>query len=104
LDPARDLYLNRAAFTNPAPLTFGNAARLLSDVRGCASSNENFSLMKHTPLLENRLSVRLGADFFNVLNRRAFGNPASNIDNLNFGQISSAGPGRTVQLHFRLSW
>jgi hypothetical protein len=60
--------------------------------------------MKHVPITESRIDLRFGADFFNILNRRNLGNPATNIDNLNFGKISSAGPGRTVQLHMKLFW
>jgi hypothetical protein len=104
MDPATDLYLNRAAFTNPAPFTFGNAAPRLSDVRGFANLNESISLTKNFLITEDRWRLRIGADFFNIFNRHIFGNPATNIDNLNFGTVSSAGPGRTIQLHMKVNW
>jgi hypothetical protein len=51
IDPATGLYLNSAAFVDPRPFTFGNAARRLSYARGCGGSNENVSLMKYQPFL-----------------------------------------------------
>ncbi|MEO8659226.1 MAG: TonB-dependent receptor [Bryobacteraceae bacterium] len=103
-NPATDLYLNRAAFTDPAPYSFGNAPRTLPNVRGCAYSDENISLLKSFPTFKERVNIRLGADFFNVFNRRHLGGPATNIDNANFGTISSAGPPRIMQLNFKILW
>jgi hypothetical protein len=103
-DPATNLYLNRSAFTDPAPLSFGTAPRYLPNVRGCAYSDENISLLKYFPVLRERVSTRLGADFFNIFNRRHLGGPATNIDNANFGRISGAGPPRIMQLNFRILW
>jgi hypothetical protein len=102
-DPATDVFLNRAAFIDPAPFTFGNAPRLSSNARSCAASNENVSVMKWTPITE-KVRLRFGVDLFNILNRRNLGGPDTNIDDLSFGRISSAGPGRTVQLHMKLAW
>jgi hypothetical protein len=103
-DPARDLYLNRAAFSDPAPFTFGNAPRLLPNVRGCAYSDENISVMKYMPITERGINLRFGADFFNIFNRHHFSGPSTNIDNTNFGSISGAGPPRIIQLHMKLFW
>ncbi len=103
-NPATDLYLNRAAFTDPAPYSFGNAPRTLPTVRGCAYSDEDVSLLKSFPTFKERIVVRLGADFFNIFNRKHFGGPATNIDNANFGTISSAGPPRIMQLNFKILW
>ena len=103
-DPATDNYLNRSAFANPAPFSFGNAPRRLGDVRSCGSANENISVAKTNPLIRERLLMRFGADFFNVFNRHVWGAPATNIDDPNFGRIASTGPGRTIQLHLRFDW
>ena len=48
--------------------------------------------------------MRFGADFFNIFNRKHFGGPATNIDNANFGTISSAGPPRIMQLNLKILW
>ena len=103
-DPATSLYLNLAAFTDPAPFSFGNAPRRLPNVRGCTYSDENISLLKYFPVVHERVSMRLGADFFNIFNRRHLGGPATNIDNANFGRISGAGPPRIMQLNFKILW
>jgi hypothetical protein len=104
MDPATGIYLNAAAFVDPSPFTFGNAARRLSYARGCGNANENVSLMKYLPFRENRFTVRFGAEAFNVFNRRNFTDPATNIDNLNFGRISGAGPARILQLTVKMLW
>lgn len=102
-DPATDLFLNRTAFIDPPPFRFGDAPRLSSNARACTASNENISIMKWTSIRES-VRLRFGVDLFNVFNRRNLGGPDTNIDNLSFGRISSAGPGRTVQLHMKLAW
>jgi hypothetical protein len=102
-DPAQDLYLNSDAFVHAAPFTFGNAPRLLADARGCGWADESLSLMKYTQITE-RVQLRIGIDAFNIFNRNHFGDPSANIDNLNYGRISSAGPGRTMQLHAKIFW
>jgi hypothetical protein len=103
-DPATDNYLNRAAFANPAPLTFGNAPRVLGNVRGCPTLNEDMSLTKNIALWEGRVNLRFGADFFNVFNRHNFSNPDTNIDDPGFGRISSASDGRTGELVMKVIW
>jgi hypothetical protein len=104
IDPATGLYLNAAAFVDPPPFTFGNAARRLSYARGCGGANENVSLMKYLPLREGRLTARFGAEAFNIFNRKNFADPTTNFDNLNFGRISTAGPARLLQLNMKIIW
>jgi hypothetical protein len=104
IDPAAGLYLNAAAFVDPPPFTFGNAARRLSYTRGCGGANENVSLMKYLPLREGRLTARFGAEAFNLFNRKNFADPTTNFDNLNFGRISTAGPARLLQLNMKIIW
>jgi hypothetical protein len=66
-DPTRNRYLNPAAFSQPAPFTFGSVQQL-PNVRGCGYDNENISVMKNFPVGE-RVRVRFAANFFNVFNR-----------------------------------
>src|SRR5262249_38481342 len=51
-DPARDRWINPAAFRIPAAFTFGNSARYLSYLRGPGSLNESFGVIKDTGLTE----------------------------------------------------
>ncbi len=103
-NPQSDLYLNKAAFSAPAPYTFGNAPRELSNARACPTLDEDISLLKYVPIKENRVRLRFGADAFNVLNRRNLGAPDTNINDPGFGTISAAGPGRVLQVQFKILW
>ncbi|MCI0418428.1 MAG: hypothetical protein L0312_04265, partial [Acidobacteria bacterium] len=88
-DPARDLYLNSSAFSQPAPFTIGNAPPSLGHVRTCGLLNEDFSILKDFRLVENhRLQFR--AEFFNLFNRVVFGSPSANLNApASFGRIGS---------------
>jgi hypothetical protein len=103
-NPQTDLYLNKAAFSLPAPFTFGNAPRELSNARSCPTLSEDISLLKYVPFKEGRVSLRFGADAFNVFNRRNLGSPDTNINDPGFGTISGAGPGRVLQVQFKILW
>jgi hypothetical protein len=86
-DPAKDLYLNINAFSQPAPFTVGNAAPVLGNVRTFGMINEDFSVLKDFRIHEaHRLQFR--AEFFNVLNRVVFGSPSANLNApASFGRI-----------------
>ncbi|MBL8241154.1 MAG: TonB-dependent receptor [Bryobacterales bacterium] len=103
-DPATDFWINRAAFANPAPFTFGNSPRLFSDLRAPGFRNESFGLIKRTKLTE-KVSVTFRAEFFNMFNRVVFGAPNANINNAQFGRISAqANTPRQGQLALRLDF
>ena len=87
-DPARDLYLNVAAFAQPAPFTFGNAPPALGDVRNFGLFNEDFSVLKDFQIHE-RHKLQFRAEFFNIFNRVVFGGPSTNLNSpASFGRIS----------------
>ena len=50
------------------------------------------------------MKSELRADFFNVLNHTQFDNPNLTITSPLFGQISSTGDPRIIQLAFRLTF
>ncbi len=66
-------YINPAAFTDPAPGTFGNAGKFLSGLRMRPYFNEDFSITKHINLTE-RVRFSIQANFFNAFNRVVWGN------------------------------
>ena len=79
-------YLNAAAFTTPAPYTFGdtprnNAARL----RNTTGLSENFSLMRDIKTYEN-FTIHIAFDAFNAFNRTQFNAPGTSLAG-GFGQI-----------------
>ncbi len=103
-DPATDRYINPAAFTVPAPLTFGTAARSYTDLRGPFNLSESFGLIKRTALTE-RVVLIFRAEFFNVFNRVVFDLPAANVSNQNFGLVTAqANQPRQGQLALRLEF
>ena len=98
-----DVYLNRDAFSAPAPFTLGNLGLVLPDVRNFGSITEDFSLFRRFRFLERR-SVEVRADFFNAFNRRNLGDPVADLTNPNFGRIVSQGSARVIQLGMRMDW
>jgi hypothetical protein len=103
-DPARDRWINPAAFAIPGALRFGASARSHSDVRAPALLNESFGVIKRTPLAE-RFTLIFRAEYFNVFNRTQFSAPAAVINNANFGRISGqANSPRQGQLALRLEF
>ncbi len=98
-------WINLAAFSVPAPGTFGNAGRNIA--RGPSLWQVDLGLSKAVRITE-RLAVQLRADGFNVFNRAQYGQPLSDISSPgNFGQIVSTvntiGTGSGTPREFQLS-
>lgn len=68
---------------NNFPYTLGNTPRV-TNIRMPAWMNEDFSLLKETPIKE-RLTFELKADFLNAFNRHLFGAPNTNPAAFSFG-------------------
>jgi hypothetical protein len=107
-DPARDRYLNAAAFSQPAPFTFGTLGRTEPNVRLPFSKEEDVSISKRTYISQIRegFNVEFRTQFFNLFNRTVFGGPSSNIDNpQSFGIISSqANFPRSIQMALKVNF
>lgn len=90
-------YYNNAAFTRPAPDTFGSAARYLN-YRGPGIKTFDGALLKNFRVKEgHRAEFRLEAN--NVTNTPIFGDPASSFGAANFGTITGTKVGaRNIQL------
>ena len=76
-NPRADLYLNPDAFKVPDFPNFGDAPQGLPGVRGFAFLNENFGLMKNTPINE-KFSLQFRFEMFNAFNRHSFGRALNN--------------------------
>jgi len=96
-EPATDRYLNSAAFATPSTFMLGNTARVLDWVRGFTGKSESLSLAKRIPINE-RFRAILRADAQNPFNFVRWGNPNTNITSADFGRVTSASAGRTIQL------
>jgi len=90
-----DNYLNRAAFAQPAPGTFGNHER--NSIRGPAFWKADLALSRLFPVgATQKLEARLEA--FNLFNTFNWGNPSANLSAGTFGRIQSmAGDPRIIQ-------
>lgn len=101
-DPARDRYLNAAAFTQPANFTFGTAAPNYGDIRGFPFLNEDLGILKNIPIWEGH-KLQFRTELFNMFNRVVFGNPNGNtLAGAAFGQIGSqANAPRSIQMSLR---
>ena len=103
--------INRAAFANPAPGTFGTCAP--RKFHGPGIQMVDLSLFKQFKFTE-RWQLQFRAEFFNAFNHPNFGNPDGNISHGSFGKVSntlapilgtdSGGPGdpRQIQLALKL--
>jgi outer membrane receptor protein involved in Fe transport len=79
--------------------TYGTFPR--NSLRGPGRFNIDFSISKHFALTE-RLNVELRADCFNLTNSVQFRNPDTNINDPQFGQISSTYDPRIIQVAMHL--
>jgi hypothetical protein len=103
-NPSTDLYLNKAAFANPAAFSFGNAPARFNQIRTFGQRNWNIGLMKKFPITE-RLSFSLKGEFFNVLNTVNFGAPNAVFGGPSFGKITTInGTPRNGQVSGTLNW
>jgi hypothetical protein len=95
-------YFNTSDFSFNAPFTFGNAPRLMPNLRGPGTDNFDISLFKNIRILE-RYQLQFRAESFNAFNRVQFGNPNTNINSSAFGVISSQqNSPRNIQVALRL--
>jgi hypothetical protein len=98
-----DTYLNKSIFSQPAPLTLGNAAPDYDTIMGCGTISENIALSKNVKFKE-RFRWQLRIEFYDVFNRHALGGINTSITSPLFGQITSASGNRTGQIATRLDF
>ncbi len=70
-------YLNPAAFSIPAPGTFGNMGR--NAIHGPGLSQVDFTVQKQFPISE-RVNLEFRAEVYNIFNRTNFSNPPSQLN------------------------
>jgi hypothetical protein len=100
-DPAVDRLLNPAAFTSAGAFAFGDAPPRLDDAREFGIRSEDLALRKATQVAGN-VRAELNVQVFNLFNRPYWGTANINHSSSNFGRVTSAGPGRFVQLGLKL--
>jgi hypothetical protein len=83
----------------PTNYAYGNAGRNI--LFGPGSQSVNFSVFKNFPIKE-RLKFQFRFETFGLFNHTNFGNPSATINTSSFGNITSAGGARTIQLGAKL--
>src|ERR1039457_46358 len=94
-------WFDTSAFAQPANFTFGNSPR--SGLRGAPIVTTDATLEKSFAITEG-WKFDLRGEFYNLFNHAVFNIPGSTFGAADFGVVSSARPGRTVQLAARLSF
>jgi len=94
-------WIDTTAFAAPAPFAFGNSPR--SGLRGAPLVTTDATLEKTLKITE-RWKFDLRGEFYNLLNHANFNIPGFTFGAADFGVVSSARPGRTVQIALRLSF
>ncbi len=94
-------WLNRSAFAAAPNERYGNSG--FGVVTGPGKQIIDISARKAFRL-SDRFTLRIQADFFNTFNITNFGNPTVNVSDIAYGRISSADPGRNIQLGTRLTF
>jgi outer membrane receptor protein involved in Fe transport len=94
-------FFNTAAFTNALPYTFGNLGK--NTMIGPSLGNWDFGLFKQFMIAEKvRADFRFEA--FNFTNTPYFGAPGNRVGTPTFGELTSSGPGRKLQLAVKFSF
>ncbi len=92
-------YFNVDAFQSVGPDLMGSTPRFLPSYRGPSLINEDVTLMKNFAIQE-RKSVQLRLEAYSATNSPQWNNPGAGFapGSSSFGQISSAGGNRTIQI------
>jgi hypothetical protein len=97
-----DHWFNTAAFSTPAPYTFGDAGRNI--IPGPGNEVTDLALARRFSVKE-RFSLELRGDAFNILNHPNYGIPGPYPDlGPFFGKILSAGSPRRIQFGARVDF
>ena len=94
-------WFDTSAFAAPPFFSFGNSPR--SVLRGAALLTMDVTLERSFTITE-RWAFNLRGEFFNLLNHGNFNLPGFTLGTADFGVVSTARPGRTMQLGARLSF
>jgi hypothetical protein len=96
-----DEWFDTSAFAAPAFGFFGNARNGI--IRGPGYTSVNVSLYKTFPMGE-RFRLQFRAEAFNVLNHPNFKNVDTGVGSGSFGQVTSAGDPRILELALKVSF
>lgn len=97
-------YFNVSDFSQPAPFSYGNSSRLISNLRTPGTVSTDLSGIKRVPIFEN-LSAEFRAEAFNLFNHPRFGPPDNALGDGTTGIINSqVNLPRELQFALKLIW
>jgi hypothetical protein len=96
-------WINPAAFSQPAPFTFGDATRFMSNLRAPGFVNWDMGLQKWWKLTEAK-RIQFRFELFNAFNHPNFFEPDTNLGDATFGTITAAYPARSLQFAGKFYW
>ena len=95
-------WFNTSAFAIAALGTTGDSTR--NFMVGPAFIDTDLAVMKNFPISERYGKLQLRAEFFNAFNRVNFGVPVNVVTSPAFGQITTAGDPRIIQMSLKYSF
>jgi hypothetical protein len=95
--PTPAAWFNKAAFAVPAPYTFGNLGR--NSLRADWFKNVDLSIFREFAVADTR-RVEFRGELFNLTNSPTWGLPDSNINDPNFGRVTTT---RSTERQIQLS-
>jgi len=102
--PETDNYFNAAGWSDPGPLSFGDAPRADGSVRGFTVFNADLNLSK-TFALSGDVRMRFEAMFGNIFNTTTFCGPNTNFSSGGFGTVSTqCNQARSAQFGLRVDF
>ena len=101
--PTINQWFDTAAFALPAPFTFGNTPRTLSDLRSPGINTWDLAIQKWWTVGET-LRLQFRTEMFNAFNHPNFTAPNTTFGSPQFGTITGAFPARDIQFGLKLYW
>jgi len=99
-------WFNTAAFTAPAPYTYGNVSRTLADVSSDGTVNLDFSAFKNFTVHE-KYKFQFRAEAFNLTNTVTFSTPGTTYGAPTFGVVTATAfspAARVIQLGLKMQF
>ena len=81
-------WFNTAAYSVPAPFTYGNSSRTIPNVMSDGVKNVDFSLFKDFRITE-RTTLQFRAEAFNLTNTPVFDTPGVDVQSQTFGVVTA---------------
>jgi hypothetical protein len=101
-NPTVNEWFDTSAFAAPSCCREGTSGRGV--VVGPGSFNPDFALAKSFGLGKEGYVLQFRADAYNAFNHASLGDPATLLEGANFGQISTYGNPRTMQMGLKLQF